>query len=80
VLDIFGFEIVDRNGYQYCLLSPLFLTYSLTLCAEFDSLEQLCINVANEQLQNFFNKNIFEWHRKVSAPEISVSRCVSQSA
>lgn len=36
ILDIYGFEHFQKNGF-----------------------EQLCINLANEQIQYFFNKHIF---------------------
>ena len=30
-----------------------------------NSLEQLCINIANEQIQYFFNQHVFTWEQQV---------------
>lgn len=31
-----------------------------------NSFEQLCINIANEQIQYYFNQHIFTWEQQVS--------------
>jgi len=36
---------------------------------ELNSFEQLCINIANEQLQCFFNEHIFRWELEEYARE-----------
>lgn len=31
-----------------------------------NSFEQMCINIANEQIQYYFNQHIFSWEQQVS--------------
>lgn len=31
-----------------------------------NSFEQICINIANEQIQYYFNQHIFTWEQQVS--------------
>ena len=73
VLDIFGFENFPTNRYRLLHIrhikshlpchedSMLGIYTSLTLRCSF---EQLCINIANEQLHNFFYQHIFAWEKQ----------------
>lgn len=52
LLDIFGFENHHGGGPNGSKVV--------------NSFEQLCINIANEQIQYFFNQHVFTWEQQVS--------------
>jgi myosin-5 len=54
VLDIYGFETFDQNRFNYIIYS---IHYELI---HKNSFEQLCINWANEKLQQQFNQHVFK--------------------
>ena len=75
VLDIFGFEHFEKNSFEQVTqsLPPSLLTSPLTphpspltphpspLTPPSHPSPQMCINIANEQLQHFFNERVFQW-------------------
>lgn len=44
-----------------------------------NSFEQLCINIANEQIQYYFNQHIFTWEQQVSDVRPRYVRCVGRA-
>jgi myosin V len=61
VLDIFGFEVgISRSTFLVCLGGFPSVCGFVFQHFQFNSFEQLCINYANEHLQQRFTKDVFE--------------------
>lgn len=67
VLDIYGFEQFDFNWYSKLQF----------LGSQHRSLEQLCINYANEKLQEQFNRHLFK-SEQVSAHAYIVNQACTE--
>ena len=55
VLDIFGFENFELNSFEQVH------NIIATNCCWYIAPSQMCINIANEQLQHYFNEHVFHW-------------------
>jgi hypothetical protein len=72
VLDIFGFEIFLQNSFEQVCYGRASLNEWAFICVLIWPMchTQLCINYANERLQQHFNRNTFMEEERVYTDEV----------